>query len=93
MGFPDFYGKNMNAWIDCMCDVDDPDAGMTSVHVSKGEVLVLVLDSVDTLKENAPEVFEAFVSNLAFVNFSRIELGEEPVLTFSFHSVLKQIHD
>ncbi len=22
-GFPDFYGRNMNAWIDCMSYLDD----------------------------------------------------------------------
>ena len=31
-GFPDFYGRNMNAWIDCITCLDDPDAGMTTVH-------------------------------------------------------------
>lgn len=29
-GFPGFYGRNMNAWIDCMTSLDDPSAGMTS---------------------------------------------------------------
>lgn len=32
-GFPDFYGKNMNAWIDCMTYLDDPDAGMSTLTV------------------------------------------------------------
>ena len=29
-GFPDFYGRNMNAWIDCMSYLDDSEGGMTS---------------------------------------------------------------
>ncbi len=29
-GFPGFYGRNMNAWIDCLTCLDDPSAGMTS---------------------------------------------------------------
>jgi hypothetical protein len=33
MGFPDFYGANMDAWIDCMSYLDDPAAGMTAQHV------------------------------------------------------------
>ena len=24
-GFPNFYGRNMNAWIDCMTYLDDPE--------------------------------------------------------------------
>jgi RNAse (barnase) inhibitor barstar len=30
-GFPDFYGRNMNAWIDCMSYLDEPPSGMTNV--------------------------------------------------------------
>jgi len=32
LGFPSFYGRNMDAWIDCMTCLDDPEAGMTSTH-------------------------------------------------------------
>jgi len=24
LGFPKFYGRNMNAWIDCMTSIDTP---------------------------------------------------------------------
>jgi len=27
-GFPNFYGRNMNAWIDCMSYLDEPKAGI-----------------------------------------------------------------
>ena len=49
-GFPDFYGRNDNAWIDCMGDLDVPEAGMTRVHVARGEVLTLQLDNVADLR-------------------------------------------
>jgi RNAse (barnase) inhibitor barstar len=26
-GFPDFYGRNMDAWIDCMTSLDSPGTG------------------------------------------------------------------
>ena len=45
-GFPEFYGSNMNAWIDCMSSLDDPEAGMSKVHVQKGGVLVIELDAL-----------------------------------------------
>ena len=32
LGFPYFYGKNLNAWIDCMTSLDMPSHGMTSFH-------------------------------------------------------------
>ena len=30
MGFPGFYDRNMNAWIDCMSYIDELGAGMNS---------------------------------------------------------------
>ena len=40
LGFPGFYGRNMNAWIDCMTSLDEPRDGMTRVHAPKGGVLI-----------------------------------------------------
>ena len=48
MGFPDFYGANMNAWIDCMSYLDDSAAGMTTHHVPPGDVLTLQIDASTT---------------------------------------------
>ena len=36
LGFPDFYGRNMNAWIDCMTSVDTATDGLTTVTVRPG---------------------------------------------------------
>jgi RNAse (barnase) inhibitor barstar len=33
LGFPDFYGRNMDAWIDCMTCVDTVADGLTTVTV------------------------------------------------------------
>lgn len=39
LGFPHFYGCNMNAWIDCMAYLDDPAAAMSSIHIAPGQTL------------------------------------------------------
>lgn len=83
-GFPLFYGRNMNAWIDCMTYLDDPDAGMTTVHAAPGGVITLQLGNVDEFALRCPELYEAIVECSAFVNWRRIELGEPPVLALSF---------
>lgn len=83
-GFPGFYGRNMNAWIDCMSDLDDPGTEMTSVHVKKGEILVLQLDHVDELCRQFPEGYKAIIECSAFVNYRKIEVGESPVIALSF---------
>ena len=38
-GFPPYYGRNMDAWIDCLTFLDDPSSGMTSVHVAPGTAM------------------------------------------------------
>ena len=84
MGFPGFYGRNMNAWIDCMTSVDEPDDGLTSVHAPKDGFLTLQIDHIDGLAKRCPEIYEAIVECSAFVNYRRMEVGEEPVLALSF---------
>ncbi len=84
-GFPSFYGRNMDAWIDCMESLDSPEDGMTTIHVEPGETLILELNNVTSLAKRNKEMYEAIVECSAFVNHRRIEVGEPPVLTLSFH--------
>lgn len=85
LGFPVFYGRNMNAWIDCLSDLDDADAGMTTIHVAPGQVLTLIMDNAGGFKARCPELFAAFLECAAFVNWRRIEVGQAPVLTVALH--------
>lgn len=83
LGFPDFYGRNMNAWIDCMSDLDDPNSGMTKVTLVPGEILILQVENVTQFKLRCPEICLALLEGLAFVNARRLESGEAAVLTLS----------
>jgi hypothetical protein len=85
-GFPEFYGRNMNAWIDCMTDLDDPGTGMTTVHAPPGGILVLQLEGVGDFMRRCPEQYAAVVECSAFVNWRRLEQGEDPVLALSFQT-------
>ncbi len=82
MGFPDFYGANMDAWIDCMSDLRDPQYGMTSIHVGADELLELeVVDSGDFISRQ-PEQFSALVECTAFINRVRfLDEGRPPVIS------------
>jgi len=84
-GFPDFYGRNMNAWIDCMTSLDAPDDGMSNVHCDPGSVLTLELKNARTFRDRCPELYDAIVESAAFVNWRRIEVGEVSVLALSFY--------
>lgn len=80
LGFPDFYGRNMDAWIDCMTSVDAPSEGLSTVSVERGEILVLRIDEPFDFRRRCPAQYDALVECTAVVNFRRIEAGEPPVL-------------
>ena len=80
-GFPDFYGRNMNAWIDCMSSLESPDDGMTTVHGSASDPVVLQVDNADAVPK---ELFDALVECAGFVNLRRLEVGEPAILMLAF---------
>jgi RNAse (barnase) inhibitor barstar len=85
-GFPDFYGRNMNARIDCMTSLDEPGDGMTTVHAEKGHVLALQLENVLPFREQNKDLYDAIIECAAFVNWRRLEVGEPAVLAISFRN-------
>ncbi len=86
LGFPSFYGRNMDAWNDCMTSLDAPEDGLSSIHVAPGDVLVLCIAGAADLKKRCPEIYDALVECAAFVNWRRIEKGEPAVLVLSFYA-------
>ena len=84
-GFPDFYGRNMDAWIDCMTSLDSPDDGMTTIHTEPGKTLILEIENINSLAEQNKEIYEAIIECSAFVNYRKLEVGEPAVLTLSYN--------
>lgn len=81
MGFPAFYGRNQNAWIDCMSYLDDPEAGMTRQTVAPGELFHLEIADAEDFQNRAPEIFKALIECTAFVNRRRTDRGQPPILS------------
>jgi hypothetical protein len=84
-GFPSFYGRNMDAWIDCLTWLDDPTCDMTKIHAPPGGVVVLELEYVDEFFSRCPEQYAATIECAAFVNWRKIEIGERAVLALSYY--------
>lgn len=82
-GFPDFYGMNMNAWIDCLSYLDE-DSGMTRFQLTAGEMLHIEVSSAQDFNSRLPEIFDALVECGAFVNQRYVEEGKAPALSFIF---------
>jgi hypothetical protein len=83
-GFPGFYGRNLDAWIDCMSNLDDPDSGMTTITCDRGDYVLLELENMQRLRKERPDLYEAIVECSAFVNWRRVEAGRTPLLMLSF---------
>ncbi len=81
-GFPDYYGRNMDAWIDCMTHLDEE---MNKIQVKEGEVVELQIDNIKDLKENHPDLYVEIIECAAFVNWRRIEKGESAILALSYY--------
>ena len=83
-GFPDFYGRNMNAWIDCMSYLDEPESGMTSIPLEKGEPIVLDIPAALEFKTRCRELFDDLIECSAFVNKRFVDSGDIPILSLMF---------
>ena len=81
-GFPEFYGRNMNAWIDCMTSLDSPEDGLTTIHGTANDAVVLHITNASSIP---PDVFEGLNECAAFVNWRRIEQGDAAVLALSYY--------
>ncbi len=80
LGFPGYYGRNMNAWIDCLTNADDAESGMVANPVARGDLLTLSLVDTAEFKRRCPEQFDALIDCTAFVNYRRREVGDGPLL-------------
>ena len=84
LGFPDFYGGNMDAWIDCMTSLDEPEDGLSEIHAPASGMLTLNIENAHELKANSPDIWVALNECAAFVNWRRMETGMSPVLALSY---------
>jgi hypothetical protein len=84
MGFPGFYGMNMDAWIDCMSYLDDPDSAMTSFKIGATETLNIEIVEIMSLNVRCPEIVNALVECSAIVNKRYLAFGRPPALALVF---------
>ena len=73
IGFPEYYGANMDAWVDCMTNLDDPTSGMTRNSVKPGQTIIIELINADKFKTNHQDIYFALLESVAYVNSRKIE--------------------
>jgi Barstar (barnase inhibitor) len=77
LGFPDFYGRNQDAWIDCMTCLDEP--GFCTNGLEPGNLLLLQVAGADA----DPILMTALLELSAIVNHRRLQTGQGPILILS----------
>jgi Barstar (barnase inhibitor) len=78
-GFPDFYGRNMNAWIDCLTYIREGD-GMSSFVLGDTEQLFVRLPDYEVFAGRVPEIAAELLLCVSFVNQRSLESNEKPAL-------------
>src|SRR5439155_26718002 len=80
-GFPDFYGMNMDAWIDCMSSLNDANAGISVIILEKDEPFLLEISDTEDFKSRIQEIFETLIECTAFVNQRYIQSVNKSVIS------------
>lgn len=83
-GFPAWCGTGFDAWADCLTSLDAPTHGMTSVHAPPGGVVVLQIDNCKHLRNRRPDLLDRIAELAAFVNWSKIDVGEPAVIALAY---------
>lgn len=70
LGFFDGYGRNMDAWNDCMRDMhtNGEYKSLTKFDLNDGDSFTLVVTNAAPWKRRAKEVFSAFEDSASFCN-------------------------
>ncbi|MGY4893327.1 MAG: barstar family protein [Candidatus Saccharimonadota bacterium] len=72
LGFPKYYGANMNAWIDCMGDIHEG-TDMTNLNLPYDTALVLRFSNSRFFRLKHPRIYYTLKDCTAFVNKHHIE--------------------
>ena len=63
MGFFKEYGRNMNAWIDCMSDLytNGQYSSLTKFNLTKEDIFILRLENTQQFQTRCPDIFSEFI--------------------------------
>ncbi|SNS39767.1 Barstar (barnase inhibitor) [Noviherbaspirillum humi] len=81
-GFPDFYGNNMDAWVDCLSYLRD-DEGMTRFQLGPDELLQIEIANADALRRQAPDILPTLEDCVEMINERYEDYGEKPALALT----------
>lgn len=78
-GFPDFYGRTMDAWIDCLSYLRDDDR-MAAVRLGPDDVLQIDVLHAEAWRAAHPDMLDEVLYCIAGINERYEDYGENPAL-------------
>ncbi|MFN0138247.1 MAG: barstar family protein [Phycisphaerae bacterium] len=78
--FFDGYGRNGDAWIDCMTDLHGPNS-LSGLALPTGEPVEIVIKKSASLVRLHPEIFNKLVTLVHFANERYAEMNERVRIT------------
>ncbi|GLS24608.1 barstar family protein [Marinibactrum halimedae] len=82
-GFPDFFGRNIDALIDCLFSLRYPEDEMTNVHLMDSEFMLLEVYGISSVDQ---KIRDTLIFAVEFANAKNNEKGNDPVIILSFMS-------
>ena len=89
LGFPDFYGRNMDAWVDCLSSLDED--GLCDIKLSGEEMLHLHITNTSDFQKRVPDLLDALIECTAFVNFRYLQTNHPARIALVFLDALSVI--
>jgi len=78
-GFPGFYGRTMDAWVDCLSYLRDDDT-MSVFRLKPDETLKIEVQDADLLRKHASDILEEMAFCIGGINERYEDYGEKPAL-------------
>jgi RNAse (barnase) inhibitor barstar len=78
--FFDGYGRNRDAWIDCMTDLHGPNA-LSGLRLPAGEPIEIVLKDSATMGKSYPQIFAELLRLVRYANNLYAEAEEDVRIT------------
>ncbi|MFQ1700248.1 barstar family protein [Loktanella agnita] len=82
-GFPDFYGRNMHAWIDCMRSLRSPKDGLSKFALGEEEVLLLRMHGFSKFSQLENDFALNILYCIGVVNNFSVDSGTPPLISYS----------